>query len=85
MNLTASEVLVQLDAIDAMELSLVAARNSVARSLRTLRLEAGLSLRDVAPSLGVTAQTVNNIERGKTWTAKTVRRLAVYYSKLSAA
>jgi DNA-binding XRE family transcriptional regulator len=79
--MTAQDVLVQLDAIDAMERGLAGARMSVAQSLHTLRVEAGLSLRDVAPHVGVTGATVHNIERGKTWTAKTVRRLAVWYSK----
>ena len=80
-----SEILVQLDVIDAMERGIVSSRESVARSLRELRLEAGISLRDVAPSVGMTAQTIHNLERGRTWTTKRVRRLAVYYSKLAAA
>ena len=74
-----------MEVIDAMERGVVARRDVVAASLREFRVELGISLRDVAPSVGMTAQTINNIERGRTWTTKRVRRLAVYYSKLAAA
>ena len=83
--MTASEVLVQLDAIEAMERGIVGARQSVARSLRTIRVDAGLSLRDVAPHVHCTAATLSNIERGTTFRSKTVRQIAIWYNKHLAA
>lgn len=81
----ASEVLVQLDAIEAMERGLAGQRKHVARAFLALRRDAGLSLRDVAPEVGITSVTINNIERGKTFRMASVRRLAKYYAKLEAA
>lgn len=82
--MTAAEVLVQLDAIDALERKLTAERKTVARALRTLRTDAGLTLRDVAPKVGITHATISNIESGRTFRPANVRRLAKYYAKLAA-
>ena len=84
MKMTPSEVLVQLDVMEATERGLVKERKTIALSLRALRVVAGLSLREVAPTIGVTAQTVHNIERGRTWTTKTARALARFYKQSAA-
>jgi hypothetical protein len=77
-------VLVQIDRIEAMERDLSRARLAVARSLLAIRTTAGLSLRDVARVVKLTAPAVNKIERGIQWRTKTVRRIAQFYAKLAA-
>lgn len=83
--MTPTEVLVQLDAIEAMERGMTGTRRSVAMAIREQREKRELSLRDVAPHVGVTHATLSNIENGKTWTTGTVRKVARYYQKLNAA
>lgn len=79
--MTATEPAVQIDQIEAMECDLVSARRAVARTLRFKRETAGLSLRDVAPKLRISAAALSNIERGKSWRTRTIRRLASFYEK----
>lgn len=83
--MTATEVIVQLDAIEATEKALAVTRRSVARAFLSLRKEAGLSLREVAPEVGLTSTTIHNIESGHTFRMRNVRKLARYYAKHEAA
>jgi ribosome-binding protein aMBF1 (putative translation factor) len=77
--MNATEPAVQIDQIEAMERDLVTARRAVARTLRFKRETVGLSLRDVAPKLRLSAAALSNIERGKSWRTRTIRRLAKFY------
>lgn len=75
----------QVDRIDRMEEDTKKAQVQMARVLYLTRELAGLSLRDVAPKVGMTAAQISNIERGKSWKTKTVRRIARFYDSLSSA
>jgi predicted transcriptional regulator len=77
-------VIVQIDRIEELERDLERARRLAARSLLAIRSTSGLSLRDVARVVRLTAPAINKIERGMQWRTKTVRRIAQFYSKLAA-
>ena len=79
--MTVPEPAVQIEQIAAMERELENARRAVARTLRFKRETAGLSLRDVAPRLRLSAAALSNIERGQSWRTRTIRRLALFYEK----
>jgi ribosome-binding protein aMBF1 (putative translation factor) len=77
-------VLVQIERIEKMEADISREREVMARTLLEARTKAGLSLRDVAPVVKLTAAALNNIERGRAWRTVTVKRIARFYSKLAA-
>jgi ribosome-binding protein aMBF1 (putative translation factor) len=73
------ELVVQVQRVAESESALATARKEVARSLRRRREDRGLSLRQVAPKVRLTAPTISQIERGEMWRTKTVLRLAKFY------
>lgn len=78
-------LLAQVDRVERMESELDAARQRVGHFLRLVRESAELSLRDVAPDVGLTAAGLSYIERGQAWKTATVRRIAEWYATHHAA
>lgn len=76
---------VQVTRVAELEERLEVARQETAKTLRRLREDHELSLRDVAPKVKLTPTSLLKIERGESWRTKTVERLARYYESLSAA
>lgn len=74
----------QVDGIAARESDLAVQKQQLSRALWLAREIAGLSLRDVAPRVRLTAAGLSYIERGKRWSTKTVRRVARFYDSLAA-
>lgn len=75
---------VQIGDVERMERELADARQAVAARLRELREASGLSLREVAPRVRLSAAAVNMTERGQTWETETVKRLLLFYEHIGA-
>jgi ribosome-binding protein aMBF1 (putative translation factor) len=75
-----AETLVQIDQIESVERLLAGLQQSAAQALQRDREHAGLSLREVAPHIGMTAATLHNLERGKHWRSAFARRVAEFYA-----
>ena len=76
-----SGLIVQMAQIEALERAIIGLQQSVAVSLRAARESRSLSLRDVAPHVGLTAAALHNLERGKSWRTPSARRVAEYYDR----
>jgi len=74
---------VQIEDVERLERDLAAARRDIARQLREQRAASGLSLRDVAPKVRLSAGALSQTERGQTWETKTVRRILRFYRTVS--
>lgn len=76
---------VQVSRVAELEEQLDVARKEAAKTIRRLREDRELSLRDVAPKVKLTPTSLLKIERGESWRTKTVERIARFYESLSAA
>ena len=76
---------VHIERVEALEKEVSGLVPVIGQLLRIARESAGLSLRDVAPKVRLTAQGISDIERGKSWRTKTVRRYAQFLESVRAA
>jgi ribosome-binding protein aMBF1 (putative translation factor) len=83
--MAATGSLVQIEQIEQLEGLLRGLRRSTAMTMLTEREALGLSLREVAEHVGLTAVAINNMERGKSWRTSSARRVAELYSERNAA
>ena len=72
---------VEIEAIRGLERELAEARGRIARAVREQRERAGLSLRQVAPKVRMSATNLSLIERGRVWETKTVARVLRFYER----
>lgn len=70
---------VQIARVTRLEQQLAESRQRAGRALRDLRESRGLSLRDVAPHVALSAGALSQMERAETWSTATATRVLRFY------
>jgi ribosome-binding protein aMBF1 (putative translation factor) len=72
---------VQIARVSRLERQLAEARQRAGRALRQTREARGLSLRDVAPHVNLSAGALSEMERAETWATPTAERVLRFYTQ----
>lgn len=76
---------VQIARVARLEQQLADARQRAGAALRAERESRGLSLRDVAPHVHLSAGAISELERAETWSTPTAVRVLQHYRPTAAA